>query len=229
MEKARYLIFDAGPLINFAMNGILDILENLKKVFEGEFLITKEVKYEIIDHPLLIKRFELEALKLKDLFDRKIIKLASITPGQVNELRKIRNHLMDIANSTFIAKGRYLHLLDKGECAVFALASLLSTPYVVIDERTARLLCENPENLRKILEKKLHSYVEAKKKNYKYFKDFKIIRSAELVYYAYKKNLVKLKDPKLLEALLYGVKYKGCSISREEIEEMKRINRIEKV
>ena len=45
----KYLIFDSGPLINFAMNGILHVLERLKKEFDGEFIITKEVKKEIID------------------------------------------------------------------------------------------------------------------------------------------------------------------------------------
>ena len=53
----KYLIFDAGPIINFAMNGSLDILRKLKQNFDGEFLITKEVKYEIIDHPQSIKKY----------------------------------------------------------------------------------------------------------------------------------------------------------------------------
>ena len=55
----KYLIFDSGPLINFALNGILPVLEKIKKEFKGEFLITKEVKREVIDYPLTIKRFEL--------------------------------------------------------------------------------------------------------------------------------------------------------------------------
>ena len=54
----KYLIFDSGPLINYSMNGSLHIIERLKKEFKGEFLITKEVKKEIIDNPKKIKRFE---------------------------------------------------------------------------------------------------------------------------------------------------------------------------
>ena len=49
MKKEKQLIFDSGPLINFAMNGSLHILERLKKEFKGDFLITKEVKDEIGD------------------------------------------------------------------------------------------------------------------------------------------------------------------------------------
>jgi hypothetical protein len=32
-----------------------------------------------------------------------------------------------------------------------------------------------------------------------------------------------LKDKKILEAMLYGLKYKGCSISEQEIEEIKKL------
>ena len=67
--KEKILIFDASPLISFAMNGLLPELKSLKETFEGKFIITKEVKYEIIDRPITIKRFELEALKLQELIN----------------------------------------------------------------------------------------------------------------------------------------------------------------
>jgi len=217
----KYLIFDSGPLINFAMNGSLDILEKLKKEFDGDFLITKEVKQEIIDTPLTIKRFELEALQLKSLYDRGIIKLADITPKQVDELRKNRDEIMNTANTTFRTKKRYIHLIDKGESAVLALSRIVKPNLIVIDERTTRILCENPENLKKLLEKKLHTSITANKKNYSYFKDYKVIRSTELAYIAYKKGLFNIKDSNALEAMLYALKYRGCSISEAEVEEVK--------
>ena len=220
----KNLIFDAGPIINFAMNGLLPVLEKLKKEFNGEFLITKEVKYEIIEHPLMIKKYELEALQIKDLFERKIIKYADISNKQIDELRNKREQIIAIANSMFNANGKDIHLLDKGECATLALSLILKeNNAIVIDERTTRMLCENPENLRKLMEKKFHTSVKAKKENYDFFKRFKIIRSTELAYIAYKKKLLNIKDDKLLEALLYGLKFKGCSISDEEINELKRL------
>ena len=220
----KYLILDSGPLINFSMNGLIPLLIKIRNEFKGEFIITKEVKNEIIDHPQKIKRFQLGALQLKQLFDNKIIKHADITPEQVNQLREKRNEIMNIANSTFRARGKNIHLIDKGESASLALAMILKSPSVlVIDERTARMLCENPENLRKILEKKLHTKVQANKKNYDLFKNFKVIRSTELIYIANKKNLFDLKEPKAYEAMLYGIKYKGCSVSEEEIQQMKRL------
>ena len=219
----KYLIFDSGPIINFAMNGLLPLLIKLKKEFKGDFLITKEVKEEIIDRPLTIKRFELEALQIKALYNKGVIKLADITQEQVDELRNKRVELMNIANSTFKSKGKAIHLLDKGECAVLALSLLLNNAPIVIDERTTRIICENPENLRKLLQKKFHSSIQANKENYSLFKGFKIIRSVELAYIAIKKKLPELKDSKTLEAMLYGLKYRGCSVSEEEIQEVKRL------
>ena len=78
----KYIIFDSGPIINFAMNGILPLLKKLKEEFSGEFLITKEVKQEIIDTPLNIKKYELEALQIKELFLGNIIKHADLTNEQ---------------------------------------------------------------------------------------------------------------------------------------------------
>jgi len=220
----KYIIFDSGPLINFSMNGLLPLLKRLKGVFPGEFLITKEVKEEIIDHPSKIKRFELGALQLKELFNERIIKHANITSQQVKQLKKKREEIMNTANTLFRAKNRNIHILDKGEAAAFALGFILKAPFVVaIDERTARMLCENPENARKILEKKLHTKIDTNKKNYPYFKDFKVIRSTELVYIAHKKGLIKMRDPKAYEAMLYGLKYNGCSISEQEIKQMARL------
>jgi predicted nucleic acid-binding protein len=217
----KYIIFDSGPLINFAMNGLLPLFRVLKKEFDVEFLITKEVKKEIIDYPETTKKYKLEALQLKSLFDEGVIKYADITEDEVNQLRNKREELMNAANNTFYSKNKSIHMLDKGECAVLALALILKKPVVLaIDERTTRMICENPENLKKLLQKKLHTPITSNKKNYELFKNFKIIRSTELVYIANKKGLVDLKDKAALEAMLYAVKFKGCSVSEDEVEEM---------
>jgi len=206
------------------MNGLLPVLRKLKKEFKGEFLITKEVKQEIIDTPLNIKKYELEALQIKELFDEGIIKHANLTVQQVDELRVKREEIMNMANTTFYSKNHPIHLIEKGESAALALSWMTKEPNVVaIDERTARMLCENPENLRKLLQKKLQTNITANKKNYEFFKKFKVIRSTELGYIAYNKGLMDLKDKKVLEAMLYALKYHGCSISEDEIEEAKRL------
>lgn len=225
--KQKVIIFDAGPIINFAMNGLLPELVELKKTFSGKFLITKEVKEEIIDRPITIKRFELEALKVQELINQNILEFPESVGISEEEVTKKTNDLIDIANSTFLEKGKPFHLIDKGETSALALSRMLDEKnienIIAIDERTTRLLSEKPENLKKLLQKKLHTRIEIKKNNLPLFQGFKIIRSAELAYLIYKKDLTRIKNKKVLDAMLYGLKYKGCSISTDEINAIKKM------
>lgn len=227
MNKEKAIVFDAGTIITLSMNGLLDVFRELKKQFNGKFLITEEVEYEIIKRPMKIKKFELGALRIKQLLDEKVLELPS-SVGIKDSLVQEKTHwFLNIANRTFFAEEKYIHLIDMGETSCLALSELLSKKgienVISIDERTTRMLCEKPENLHKLLETKLHTKIRLKKENLAYFSKFRFIRSSELVYIAYKKNLVDLKNGNVLDALLYAVKYKGCSISRNEIEEMKRL------
>jgi len=222
--KEKAIVFDSGAIITFAMNGLLDIFEDLKKEFNGYFLITDEVKKEIVDKPLTIKRFQFEALKIKDLIERRILEFPYKIINK-KELDNKTNQLFDILNHAYFARGEFMKIVSKGEISAIALSLLLKEKgidnVVAIDERTARLLCESPSNLQKIFSYKLHTEV-LMKKDISFLKNIKIIRSSELMYFAYKTGLFHLKDH-ILEALLYAAKYKGCSISFEEIEQMKKL------
>lgn len=226
MNKA--IIFDSGTLINFAINGLLQEFRELKKLFNGKFLITEEVVMEIVDKPLKIKRFELEALKLKELITDKVLEMPSVFEIDKNRISKMTNQIMNSANNTFFGHGDAMHIIDLGESSCLALSRLLDEKnirnVVSVDERTIRLLSEKPENLLAIFQKKLHTNITVKEENLKLFKNFRFIRSTELIYIAYKKGIIKLKDHQnVLDALLYAMKLNGCSISDEEISEMKRL------
>ncbi len=224
----KAMIFDAGALITISMNGLDKELRALKNIFDGAFLITRQVKKEVIDKPLTIKNFELEALRTKKLLEDKIIELAEDYGIDDNSIANKTEELMEIANSFFMSPKEPVKLLHIGEASCLALSSILNKKniknVIVIDERTARMLIEKPENLRELLIRKLHTNIRLVKNNFNYFKDFQVIRSAELIYVAWKKGLVDLKNGTfLLDALLYAVKSKGCAISHEEIEEIKKI------
>ncbi|MEK6847640.1 MAG: hypothetical protein AABX50_00770 [Nanoarchaeota archaeon] len=226
----KIIIFDSGALISFSMNGITDILKKLKGIFPGKFLITSEVKREIIDVPLKIKKFELEALKIRQLLDEKVLEMPSSMGINDSYIDQEDGEILKIANSTFIGKGKEIHILDHGEASCLALSKILSEKgiknVIAIDERTTRLLAEKPENLKSIFENRMNTKITIKKQNLEFFKDFKIIRSPELAYVAYKRGLVDLKDGNLvLDALLYALKFKGAAISGDEIEEMKRLSK----
>lgn len=225
MKKA--IIFDASTLISFSMNGLTEELKKLKSVFNGKFLITSDVKREIIDKPIKINRFKLEALKLNELLFEKILETPSSLGINENEVSKKTEEMKKIANTLFNADNKDIHLIDSGEASCLALSRILDVKkiknVIAVDERTARMLGEKPENLKELLESKLHTPITAREKNYSFFKGFNFIRSSELVYIAYKKNLIKLKNHNVLDALLSAVKFKGCAISWGEIKEIKHL------
>ena len=222
----KYLIFDAGPIISLTMNGLLPILEKLKEVFDGEFILTPSVKSEVIDRPMKIKKYKLEAIQIKNLLDKGIFKLSSkIIPD--NKLDSEIKRILKITNGVLKTKqtGEKIKIIHEGEAACLAFSNLCGAENViVIDERTTRLLTEAPHNLEKLMERKLHVELNVDLSLLKDFRKYKFVRSAELLYIAYKKDLFEIKkDKQLLDALLYGVKSKGSSISSGEIEKIKKL------
>jgi len=218
----KALIFDSSSIISLTLNDLLFILEPLKKAFDGEFFITQQVKYELVDRSLKIRRFKLGSLMIKNLIDKQVLKVKS------NDfIKKEKGRLLDIANNTFKVDKIGMELIHAGEASCLALYNFLPTTKkaIVMDERTTRMLCESPENLHKLLENKHHTRIQPNKNNYKEFNKFKIIRSSELAYIAYKKGIIDLPSTKkeALEALFYGLKYKGCTISHNEINVAKSL------
>jgi predicted nucleic acid-binding protein len=224
--ETKHLIFDSSTVINLSMNGLTDLLIKLKKNFNGKFIITDAVKYEIIDRPLQIKKFELAAISIRKLIEDGVFDLSSSMPCPSNEIKDETARILNYANNAFLANGEPIHIIDKGEASCIALALLCTKngikSAIAVDERTTRVIGEKPNNLKYLLEYKLHTKVEMKK-DFDFMKDINFIRSSELAYVAWKKGLVELKDKNLLDALLYATKFKGCAISRQEIEEIKKI------
>lgn len=222
----KYLIFDSGPIISLTMNGLLGVIENLRKNFNGEFIITSPVKREVIDRPLKIKKYSLEAIQVQTLLDKKIFRMAEEIIDRQNLERETKKILKTSSGILRVAQtGEKINLIHEGEASCIAFSLLCKQEnLIVIDERTTRLLTEAPQNLENMMEKKLHIPLVAELSLVKKFKNLKFIRSSELLFIAYKKNLLPFKkDKQTLDALLYGVKTKGTAISSLEIEEMKKM------
>jgi len=221
-NSKKALIFDSGAIITLALNDLLFILEPLKKAFGGDFLISQSVKNEIVDVPLKTRRFALEALMIKALVEKGILSVVS-SP----ELRKETSRVLESANSAYLADNERMRIIHEGEASCIALFNMISSEKkaIVIDERTTRMLCEAPENLHRLYEKKLHRKIGFAEKNAAVFKDVRIIRTAELCLIAYRKGIVSLSasPSESIRAMLYAVKFKGCSISINEIEIARRI------
>lgn len=226
----KSLVFDSGPIISLSVNSLLWIMEKLKGNFKGEFYITDMIKYELVDRPLNTKRFEFEAIQVLDLINKGVL--------NVVEDEKIKNKgmdLLDLANHCFTAQNNYINIVHLGDAMSLAAAIVLDADALIVDERTVRLLVENPEKLAKLLKSKLGMKIETDNKNLSKFseetKNVKIIRSAELIAVAYELGLLdryiikNIPDPRktLLDAVLWGLKIRGCAVSSKEINKIIKI------
>ena len=224
------LIFDTSSIISIATNNLLGVLEQLKKSFKGDFIISNDVKREVLDHPLKTRKYKLEAIMISNLIQNNIIR----TYSNVNLERKTIN-LLNLCNDIFLSNGKPIKILDKAEVEALVLTQILKGTYVV-DERNIRLLVEDYRKLAKLLERKLNRKITINNQNIKLFKselkDINIIRSAELMTIAFEKGMFSEYENKysskknILDGILWGLRLRGCAISTEEINEILRIERV---
>ncbi len=224
----KSLVFDSGPIITFALNNLLWVLDPLKQRFNGEFYIPWEVKRELIDKPLKTKRFKFEAIQVMKHISSGVLKIYN-----KDDIKDTTDEILYLANNCLKAKGQYVKIVHRGEIEAIALANHLRSPALVTDERTTRYLIEQPEQLAKYMRRKLHTSVKIEhdkiKELEKYWKNIKVLRSVELLTIAYEIGLLDLyiskfqenimKNPKrtLLESVLWGAKLNGCAVSSDEI------------
>ncbi len=222
----KVLILDAGPLINLSMNGLLEIYEKIHE--RGiKIVLTNYVYQEVVDRPSHIPRFELGAIKIKDLIEREIIQFAGDLGIAEQEIESETRRMLSIINNAVKTENKAIEIVSPAEISCLAVSKILSKRgiqnIIAIDERTTRVLFEKPQNLAELMSSKLHRKIFINSRETEILGNFRFIRSSELVYMAHKKGLIKLKDKKVLEALLYATKYKGCAISWEEINQLKHL------
>ncbi len=222
---AKELFFDAGPVISLVMSRLAWILPELKKHFNGKFLITPAVELELVTRPLTVHRFQFEALQVLKLIREGTLEVYRQVPAQ--KVRKFKS----IANSAFLLEGKAMDVLQEGEMESVTSALELKAA-VVMDERTLRLFIENPSELQSLLESRFRKQIQVQKDALTNFsrslQGISIIRSVELVATAYRLGLLDSYVPPqkegrelLLEAVLWATKYNGCAVTEHEIEEIK--------
>lgn len=225
----KSIIVDSGAVITLALNNLLWLLEKTKEKFNIKFLITENIKSEIVDSPLTTKKFKFEALQVMNLIKKEVIEV--IHDIEVNEKKK---YLLQLANSSFKVRDYYLQIVHSAEMSAVTAAIMYKADAVMIDERTTRYLIEKPKKLRNTLMHKLHTEVEINKKAVsellKETKDVKFIRSAEFVAVAFEKGLLDEFLPELpnsreilLDALLWGLKLNGCAIAEKDLNTLLRL------
>ncbi len=230
----KSLVFDTGTVISLVLNNILWTLKPLKKQYKGEFIIPSSVRNELIDRPLKSKKFKLEALVIQDYLFEGVFR--SMHSKEVDDKAK---YLLKLANNIFWSRNKPIKIIQKAEMEALALVIINKSDALVVDERTLRLLVENPKNLAKLLTRRLHIDIKTNQSNLNEFSkqvgNINILRSTELATVSFElgildrfitsnKKVHKKFRSTLLEGALWGLKLRGCAISSEEIKEIMKFN-----
>jgi len=218
------LTIDSGSLISLSTSCLFDIIKELSNL-GIRFVVSTSVVEESVSYPLKVKRFELNALRIS----------RGISDGWLHTMKldesslAMKKQIMEHANRSYYSKHGPITILQEGEAEIMALAYVLNANGIVTDERTMRMLIEDPYGLKDLLQmrrgEKIKINPEVAEFFRKKFKDIVVVRSAELIALSYEKGILQkiVGDvPNLLEGALYSLKYAGCSLSSEEIERFLR-------
>ena len=212
------IVFDASSLISASQTCLMKILSGLQQEMEAEFIIPESVYQEAVQRPIQIKRFELNAIRIKKAIDDGHFKVEKL------EDWKLFDEISEMTNNSFLANQKPIRLMQKGEIEALALIKELGADALSVDERTARMLIETPRELQKIIQARKRTKIKIDKKNTglleTMFSGLTIVRSVELIALAHDLGILEKELPKGrqgLEAALFAAKYSGCAVSSREI------------
>ena len=218
--SGQSMVCDSSSLISLTDSCFMHVMYFLRKKFKGAFIIPPSVEYECVTHPMSMKMHAMHALRLK-----RAIKDGTIEVVQVPDSKETQE-LRFLANNLFYASGTPLQLIQAGETEMLALARQVGVQNMLVDERTVRMLAEDPESLRIHLEEEFHRPITTNEENLSSFsrltKGFRFFRSSELLLLAYEKGYFAdygELEKDAVEAALYKLKYSGCAVGFSEIGE----------
>jgi len=221
--SGQSIVCDSSSLISLTDSCFIHVIYFLKKKYSGRFIIPPSVEKECVEQPMHIKNYALHAIRLKRAIAENMIDVVEAKSEPAAEEIKF------IANSIFHAEGTPLRLLHAGEADVLSLALELGVDNILMDERTTRMLVEDPESLRQHLEHELGKQIGINEKSLSAFsratRKIRFFRSTELILLAhelgYFADYGEL-EREAVEASLYKLKYSGCAIGFGEIGDYSR-------
>ena len=207
---------DSSSLISLSNSCLYNIFYHLRAKFDCDFIITPSVYSESVIKPLQIREYSFSAHTINQLVKDGVVRIEEHA-GLVAE----RDKLMSIANNLVFIGDKPLKLIQRGEAEALAYGHGIN---LLIDERTTRMLVENPGQLIAHLRDEFRAVIQPNEQAFgafkRYTRDMTMVRSTELLLVAYESGFFDRFRSKsdVLRAALYKLKYSGCSISFEEID-----------
>lgn len=207
------MVADAGPLISLSNTCLLWVLQKLP----FEVLLPPRVVNEVARFPRGTKQYRLSALRISEYISSGVLREVEL--GREGE--EIARRVQQTANSVYTVRHRPLRIIQRGEAEAVALATLTDR-VMLVDERTIRMLLEDPFELRNVLQRRVGGHVQIDRELAEELQemvgDVLMLRSADVVAYAYEEGILG-KGVEYVEAALYALKFAGCSVSEREIRE----------
>ncbi|MCX6767710.1 MAG: hypothetical protein NTY90_03205 [Candidatus Micrarchaeota archaeon] len=220
------IVCDSSSLISLADTCNIDALAFLKQKAGAEFVITPGVREEIIGAPMKIKALEYSAIRI-----RKALEESAIAVADAPNLAAKTSEILGAANRLYLVGGKPLPVLHEGEAQSLALLSIARANALLVDEKTTRLIVEDPAKLKEMIEgeyvEKLALDLEAHKKFLALIPPTAIMRSAEVLALAAHRGYFKTfgkHEEEAFHASVYALRAAGCSLAQDELEQYGEIS-----
>ena len=220
--KEKYLLCDSSTLISLTASCLEGLIYFFKDKHGVHTMIPRSVQKETVDTPLSLatKEYCFSAIRIKEMINDGVVEVVN------DDVSAETNKMMDIANKVFYAHGSPVTLMHTGETEMLALAKKLEVTSILIDERTTRILIDDPNSMTQHLQDEFRTSIMVNRQNLAQLagivRGMDVIRSTELAFVGYDKGFFDHFDAlknQAAEAALYKLKYAGCAISFKEIEQ----------
>src|SRR3989344_88064 len=217
----KKFVLDSSTIITISDNCLIRVMKNLAQKENISFIIPQSVYTESVETPIRIRKYELNAIRIRDAVDEGYIRVQKSTP----QLRARLERLQSLADNLCTFNGERMRLLQLGEMETLALMREINADALGIDERTTRMLIEEPRNLLGFLRKRHEGKIllndSALSEFAREYGNIKIVRSAELIALAYEDGSFGQElhtSKQALEAALFAAKYGGGAGSADGIK-----------
>ncbi len=219
-KPRKKIVLDSSSLISISDNCFIKVMKHLAQKENISFIIPESVYMESVQTPARIKRFELNAIRIRDAVEEGYIKVMKTTPAMRQRMERLERETFDLCE----CDGEKVRLLHLGESETLALIKEINADVLAIDERTTRMLIEEPQNIVPFLQRRHEGRVSINRAALDSFRaeygGIKIVRSVELIALSYDDGTFGEeihRTRQALEAALYAVKFAGCAVSFNEI------------